>query len=144
MEFLGENPLRDSYSIRIKEENLEKENLLRIKKQLEEIPGVFEVTYTEDLIENVETNIQKVGIVLSGVFLLMLISSIMLINNSIKLALFSQRFLIRSMQLVGAKSFFYSIALCSKGDDSGYCFRPFSLRNFSFTFEYSLQTKSRT
>jgi cell division transport system permease protein len=109
MEFLGDNPLRDSYSIKVKEEYLEGENLKRIKLRLEEIPGVFEVSYTEDLISNVETNIQKAGIVLSAIFLIMLISSIMLINNSIKLALFSQRFLIRSMQLVGAKAVFIQI-----------------------------------
>ncbi len=118
-QFLGENPLRDSYSIRIKEENLESDNLLRIKKQLEEIPGIFEVSYTEDLIDNVDTNIQKAGIVLSGIFLIMLISSIMLINNSIKLALFSQRFLIRSMQLVGAKPLFIQRPYITRGTIQG-------------------------
>ncbi len=118
-EFLGDNPLRDTYSVRIKAEYLEKDNLKRIRKELEEIPGIFEVSYTEDLISNVEVNIQKAGIVLSGVFLIMLISSIMLINNSIKLALFSQRFLIRSMQLVGARSMFIQGPYISRGSLQG-------------------------
>ncbi len=106
MEFLGDNPLRDSYAIRLKEEFLKGEKLLQVRNELQSIPGVFEVSYTEDLIENVEANIQKAGLVLSGIFIIMMVSSILLINNSIKLALFSQRFLIRSMQLVGAKGGF--------------------------------------
>lgn len=104
--FLGENPLRDAYSIKIKSEYHETDKLTGIKKDIESISGVFEVTYLESLIDSINKNVTKISIVLASFAAILLITVIMLINNTIKLALFSQRFLIRSMQLVGATASF--------------------------------------
>jgi cell division transport system permease protein len=100
--FLEDNPLRDSYVIVVAEEFQTSEQLETIAKDLEEIPGVFEVSYMTDLVESINKNLLKVSLVLGGFILILIITVVMLINNTIRLALFSQRFLIRSMQLVGA------------------------------------------
>lgn len=104
--FLGENPLRDAYTIKIKEEYHERDKLTGIKDEVEGMSGVFEVTYIESLIDSINDNVAKISIVLGAFALILLLTVVMLINNTIKLALFSQRFLIRSMQLVGATAGF--------------------------------------
>jgi cell division transport system permease protein len=100
--FLEDNPLRDSYVIVVAEEFQTSEQLETIAKDLEDIPGVFEVSYMTDLVDSINKNLLKVSLVLGGFILILIITVVMLINNTIRLALFSQRFLIRSMQLVGA------------------------------------------
>ena len=105
-EFLGDNPLHDALIISIKPEFQEIEKLNEIKKNIERLQGVYEVVYLESLITSINKNTAKISIILIGIMSVMLIIVLVLINNTIKLALFSQRFLIRSMQLVGAKSSF--------------------------------------
>ncbi|MDX5339622.1 MAG: ABC transporter permease [Cyclobacteriaceae bacterium] len=101
-QFLEDNPLRDSYVITVSEEFQTSEQLETIAKDLETIPGVFEVSYMTDLVDSINKNLLKVSLVMGGFILILIITVVMLINNTIRLALFSQRFLIRSMQLVGA------------------------------------------
>lgn len=105
--FLGENPLRDAYVLNIKAENTTPAQMKGIQNDLAGIDGVFEVQYVEvSFIESINSNIQKVSIILLGFAAILVLVVIILINNTIKLALYSQRFLIRSMQLVGATGFF--------------------------------------
>ncbi|WP_229253942.1 ABC transporter permease [Dyadobacter sp. NIV53] len=104
--FLGENPLRDSYRIKISEDYFEEAKLQLIKKDLEKIKGIYEVVYQEDLADNINRNVTKIYAILASFALLMLIIIVLLVNNTIKLAIYSQRFLIRSMQLVGATNGF--------------------------------------
>ncbi len=100
--FLDDNPLRDSFVITIAEEFQTSEQLDAIVNELQSIDGIFEVSYMTDLVDSINKNLLKVSLVLGGFILILIITVIMLINNTIRLALFSQRFLIRSMQLVGA------------------------------------------
>ena len=104
--FLGDNPLRDLFAIKLKGGYQAIDSLNQIKAEIEGIRGVFEVEYEESLIQSINDNLTKIGFVLFGIAVFALIVVIILINNTIKLALFSQRFLIRSMQLVGATSSF--------------------------------------
>ncbi|MBC5774878.1 ABC transporter permease [Pontibacter sp. KCTC 32443] len=106
MSFLGENPLRDAYVLKINADNATSAQLKGIKNDLEGIEGVHEVQYVESLIESINTNIKKISIILLGFAAILLLVVTILINNTIKLALYSQRFLIRSMQLVGATGYF--------------------------------------
>lgn len=99
---LGDNPLRDSFVMKLKPEYYQTDSLKTIKADIQKISGVYEVTYVQSLIEQVNENLAKIGLVLLGFATLLLLVVVVLINNTIKLALFSQRFLIRSMQLVGA------------------------------------------
>lgn len=116
--FLEDNPLRDSYVITISEEFQTAEQLESIAGELEAIPGVFEVSYMTDLVESINKNLVKVSLVMGGFILILIITVVMLINNTIRLALFSQRFLIRSMQLVGATRAFIR--------------KPFLMRSWAF------------
>ena len=105
--FLGENPLRDAFIINIASHSYSDSSMVRIKEQIEQnIDGVFEVYYPKEQVEEININIQRIGMVIAVFVAILLITVVILINNSIKLALFSQRFLIRSMQLVGATAFF--------------------------------------
>ena len=104
--FLGENPLRDAFLVNIDPEFHGKESMSKIKIEVERISGVFQVAYTESLVESMNKNITQIGLASAGLALLLLITVVLLINNTLRLALFSQRFLIRSMQLVGARGWF--------------------------------------
>lgn len=105
-EFLGDNPLRDLFTVKVKGQYQALDSLNLIKSEIEGMRGVFEVEYEESLIESINDNLTKIGFILLGVAVFALLVVVILINNTIKLALFSQRFLIRSMQLVGATSSF--------------------------------------
>ncbi len=104
--FLGDNPLRDLLAVKIDPGYQPLDSLTKIKKEVEAISGVFEVAYEESLVESINTNLARIGLILIGIAIFSILVVIILINNTIKLALFSQRFLIRSMQLVGATSGF--------------------------------------
>ena len=104
--FLGENPLRDAFLVGIDPSYQDNASMLKIKTEVESISGVFQVYYVENVIESVNKNVTKIGFVLIGIASILFITVVMLINNTLRLALFSQRFLIRSMQLVGAKKWF--------------------------------------
>jgi cell division transport system permease protein len=116
--FLEDNPLRDSYVFSVSEEFQSSEQLALIAKELETQPGVFEISYMTDLVDSINKNLFKVSLIMGGFILILIVTVIMLINNTIRLALFSQRFLIRSMQLVGATR--------------GFIRKPFLVRAFFF------------
>jgi cell division transport system permease protein len=103
---LVDNPLRNAYTLKIKDEFFNEASLAKFKKEIEKIKGVYEVTYVENLVDDINKNIRKIYLILSGFVILLLLTIIVLVNNTIKLAVFSQRFLIRSMQLVGATNYF--------------------------------------
>lgn len=106
IEFLGNNPLRDAYTIKIAPVYQQLDSLQKIKEELTKVNSVFEVVYIKSLVKSINENITKISLVLAGFTIILLFTIVILINNTIKLAMFSQRFLIRSMQLVGAKSGF--------------------------------------
>lgn len=103
---LGYNPLHSSLTVRIKSDYATEDKLELIKNEISSISGVFEVDLVKSLIHQINNNLQKLAFLLGGIALFITIIVFILINNAIKLALFSQRFLIRSMQLVGATSGF--------------------------------------
>ena len=109
------NPLRNLYSVKIKEEYFNEVRLKEIKTDLERISGVYEVAYIENFVDEVNRNISKIYLVLSVFVVLLLIIIVILVNNTIKLSLYSQRFLIRSMQLVGATNGFIRKPFVTKG-----------------------------
>ena len=104
--FLGENPLRDAFLVSVSPVYHDKKSMAKIKGEVEKINGVFQVYYVENFIDSINENLSKIGLILLSLSALLLITVVLLINNTLRLALFSQRFLIRSMQLVGAKRWF--------------------------------------
>ena len=117
-EFLGENPLRDVMVVKIHPDYHSVEEMRTVKTDIEGIVGVFEVTFLSDLIGNINRNLRNMGFILVGLAVILFLTAMVLINNTIKLALFSQRFLIRSMQLVGATAAFIT--------------KPFLIRSFYY------------
>lgn len=113
--FLGENPLRDSYRIKLNEEYFDEAKLQGVKEDLEQIDGVFEVVYQENLVDSINRNITKIYIVMSAFAVVLLLIIVVLMNNTIRLALHSQRLLIRSMQLVGATNGFITKPFLGRG-----------------------------
>ena len=113
------NPLFNSYSVKIKEEFFTEINLKAIKTDLEKLPGVHEVAYVENVVDEINKNISKIYLILSVFVVLLLIIIVVMVNNTIKLSLYSQRFLIRSMQLVGATNAFIRKPFVVKGGLQG-------------------------
>ncbi len=105
-QFLDDNPLRDAYALKIRPEYTDTLHLGQLQRSLRTQRGVFEVQYPRDLFASINDNLTRVSLVLLGFAAVLVIVVVVLINNTIKLAIFSQRFLIRSMQLVGATRFF--------------------------------------
>ena len=82
--FLGENPLRDAFLVKIDEQFHDVESLKKIKVEVEKIGGVFEVYYVENVIESINKNITKIALILMGLVALLLFIVVMLINNTLK------------------------------------------------------------
>jgi len=118
-QFLGDNPLRDAYIIKINAAYSDSLQMGRIEQELKAEPGVHEVQYVQSLISSINENVRKLGLVLLGFAVVLTFVVTVLINNTIKLALFSQRFLIRSMQLVGATSVFIQRPFLSRATWQG-------------------------
>lgn len=100
--FLGYNPLPASLDIQLKAGYANSDSIARIEKKLVANNLVKEVVYQKPLIDEVNANIRKITAVIVSFSLILLVISVLLINNTIKLSIYSRRFLIRSMQLVGA------------------------------------------
>ncbi len=106
VQFLGYNPLPASIDLQLKAGYANTDSIAKIEMLLLSSPLVKEVVYQRSLIDQVNSNIQKISFVILGFSLLLLIISVILINNTIKLSIYARRFLIRSMQLVGATESF--------------------------------------
>ena len=117
--FLGDNPLHDSYRVRLQEDYFEDTKLKKIKTELEKNKGVFEVVYQENLADQINKNLTKIYLILATFAVIMLVIIVLLMNNTIRLALYSQRFLIRSMQLVGATNGFIQRPFLKNGAIQG-------------------------
>ena len=106
LQVLDEHPLRDVYVVSIAPSYQDQTQLQAIKSKVETISGVFEVDYVEGFAASTNRNIARGGTVLAFFAVILLIGVSVLINSTIKLAVYSQRFLIRSMNLVGATAAF--------------------------------------
>jgi cell division transport system permease protein len=104
LQWLGneENPLLPSIDVRFNADWANNDSLTVIKTQLLENKDVKEIYYQKSLVDLINQNINRIGIALMVASLILLIIAITLIRNTIRLSIYSKRFLVRSMQLVGA------------------------------------------
>jgi cell division transport system permease protein len=102
-EFLGYNPFTASFEVKIKAEYTSTEHIDKIVSKIKKNPMVVDVIYQRDLIKSVNRNLHKVSIVLLILAGLFTYISFVLINNTVRLSIFSKRFIINTMKLVGAK-----------------------------------------
>ena len=114
-EFLGYNPYTASIEIKLKADYANTDSIIPIKNKLMRYTQIREITYPSELMDNVNDNIRKISAVLLTLALALSLISFALINNTIKLTIYSQRFLLHTMKLVGASW--------------GFIRRPFLLRN---------------
>ena len=104
--FLGYNPLLESIDIKLKATYANPDSLRILKEELTKNDLIHEVFYQKDLVEKINENVRKMSIFLLSFCLLLFIISFTLINNTIRLSVYSKRFLIRTMKLVGATNKF--------------------------------------
>lgn len=100
--FLGYNPLSQSLDVYLKAEYANNADIEKFKAQLLKNPLIKEVKYQQSLVDQMNQNLTSISLIIlvfAGIFVIL---SVALINNTIRLAIYSQRFLIKSMQLVGA------------------------------------------
>jgi len=101
-EFLGVNPFPATLELQLYSEYANRDSLKWIAKELQKNPKVTDVAYQVDLIDSVNSNLTKVNILLLALAVLLTFVSFSLINNTVRLSVYSRRFLIHTMKLVGA------------------------------------------
>jgi cell division transport system permease protein len=114
IDFLGYNPLLPSIEVRLFAEYANPDSVVQIENKILSYEQVKEVAYQKSLIEIVNHNIKKISAVLFAFSSLLLIIALSLINNTIRLTVYSSRFIIRTMQLVGATKKFVRTPFISK------------------------------
>lgn len=110
----GENPFTPSLEVHLAADYACTDSLLWISKRLKNNKMVTDVIYQKELVERLNSNLRKVTYVLLGIVGLLLLVTLVLINNTVRLSVYSRRFLIHTMKLVGASW--------------GFIRRPFMLR----------------
>ncbi len=100
--FMGYNPLKRSIDVKIRSDYANEEGIVDIQSDLLKNPMIHEIDYPVDLIRVINRNVRKAGIVIFIFCGLLSVIAISLINNNIRLSVYSKRFLINSMKLVGA------------------------------------------
>jgi len=102
VKFLGYNPLSQSIDVYLKAEYANNTDIDKFKADLLKNPMIKEVKYQKSLVDQMNDNITTITLIILVFAAIFVVLSVALINNTIRLAIYSQRFLIKSMQLVGA------------------------------------------
>lgn len=105
-EFIGANPLQNSYDIHVKANYVVADSIIKIEQQLRSNKLISDVNYDKQLVQMVDENVKKASkwvLIISG---FLTVIAVLLINSSLRLSIYSNRFIIKTMQMVGAtKSF---------------------------------------
>lgn len=101
-QFLGYNPLFDSYELRLNAPYAHADSIVKIEAGLLTLPYIDKVVYQRDVVEVLDKNLSDVGLILSLVAVALLVIALVLISNTIQLQVYSKRFIINTMRLVGA------------------------------------------
>ena len=115
VEFLGYSPLLASIDVKLNAEYGNTDSLQIITNELSKNANVFEVYYQEDLIDKLNSNANRLSFFLLIFCVLLFFIAFVLINNTIRLSVYSKRFVIRTMRLVGATNSFIQKPFLSKG-----------------------------
>ena len=122
LQWLGneENPLLPSIDVRFHAAYANTDSIAAIEAMILENTDVKEVYYQKSLVDLINHNIRKIAVILMVVSLILLIIAIALIRNTIRLSIYSKRFLVRSMQLVGATESFIRRPFLKQGVSQGF------------------------
>ncbi len=102
LSFLGYNPLSPTIDVYLHAGYTNPDSIAVIEKYLLEFPVVTEVYYQESVLHLINENISKIGLFLGVLSLFLFLIALTIINNTVRLSVYSKRFIIRTMQLVGA------------------------------------------
>ena len=103
---LDANPLPNSINFKVKQGYMNSDSLSAIQADLQQQTYISDVEYPKALVDNLNNNIKRISVILLAVAILLALVVIILIDNTIRLAMFSNRFLIKTMQMVGATRWF--------------------------------------
>ena len=117
--FLGYNPLLSSFNVRLKADYANADSLEWIEKKMLQNKRVKEVAYQKSLISTVNENVKKISFLILVFSALLMLIALALVNNTIRLSIYSKRFLIKTMQLVGATQGFIRKPFILKGIKHG-------------------------
>jgi cell division transport system permease protein len=113
--FLGYSPLLSSVDVKLNASYANTDSLAVIKTELNDYPVVHTIFYQENLIDKLNSNVNRLSFFLLSFCLLLFVIAFALINNTIRLSVYSKRFLIRTMRLVGATNSFIQKPFLVKG-----------------------------
>ena len=100
--FLGYNPLTDAFEVNLHAEYAQIDSIHVIEQSLLALPYVDKVIYQADIVQQLDSNLQEASLILLAIALALLVIALVLISNTIQLQVYSKRFLINTMRLVGA------------------------------------------
>lgn len=104
--FLGENPLLNSYDIHLKADYVERDSIVKIESNFRKNAMISDIVYDKQLVNLVNDNIRKVSMWILIISAFLTIIAVLLINSSLRLSIHSNRFIIKTMQMVGATKAF--------------------------------------
>ncbi|MEM6517617.1 MAG: permease-like cell division protein FtsX [Bacteroidota bacterium] len=119
MDFVGYNPLQNSIDVYLKADYVTNETLVGITEDLSNKKFIEEIRYDNDLVELMNDNVKKISLWVLILSALFTIIAVLLINSSIRLAVYSKRFIIKTMQMVGATKSFIRKPFISKSVQLG-------------------------
>lgn len=120
LDFLGYNPLMPTIDVYLQAEYTQPDSVLKLEKVISDYPVVDEVYYQESFLNLINDNFKKISVFLLIISLLLFLIAMTIINNTIRLSIYSKRYLINTMQLIGANRSFIR--------------KPFLLRSLFFGF----------
>lgn len=104
---LGMNPVNASFEVYLNQRYANVDSIQKIViPKLRDFQGIVDITYEQDMVDLLNSNIKRLLILFSAIVIVLLFISMVLINNTIRLTIYSKRFLINTMRLVGAKNSF--------------------------------------
>lgn len=103
--YIGYNPLYASFEVRLNANYANSESLQQVEEKIKTFPSVEEVIYPSETIELLNENIHNLSLILLVISAVLLVIAWVLISNTVRLHIYSKRFLIKTMQLVGATSY---------------------------------------
>ena len=104
--FIGDNPLENSFDLALKADYVTPQKMEEVKESILQNASVKEVNYDKDSVKKIHSNIQSISLVILAVSAIFTVVAMLLINASIRLSVYSKRFIIKTMQLVGATKAF--------------------------------------
>ncbi|MDO4191135.1 MAG: permease-like cell division protein FtsX [Bacteroidales bacterium] len=106
LEILDYNPIQASYEIKLQSQYTHPDSVKWIADKVKAFEGVVDVVFEKDMLESISQNLKRITLILMVTAILLLIISVALISNTIKISVYSKRFIINTMKLVGAKPWF--------------------------------------